>query len=169
MIIGKEVDLSSGQQNRSQVTDIASHSKNVLLDATKRDGDVSSAGRRTVHNIMNQTQSTKSPDHRSISNISELSNTVSKDPFSRVMLTFFYFCSTNNSADFSIVRIQASEVWDVVPRKLPSASSNAKSLPRMEQFRPLPTKAPCDDYFSTSRCLNEIIECKLLKLKNQSI
>ena len=60
-IMGKEVDLASSeygyrnnkQRNDSKTTDQAARAKRVIFDAIQRDNEISSDGRRSIHNIMN--------------------------------------------------------------------------------------------------------------------
>ena len=82
-IIGTEVNISSC--DNLKVTDQKASAHRIILDATKRDGELSSDGRRTVANIMNLTenltekvgQEEKESADRGYTNISDLSNTVS--------------------------------------------------------------------------------------------
>lgn len=82
-IIGTEVNISSCDNLKA--TDQKASAHRIILDATKRDGELSSDGRRTVANIMNLTenltekvgQEEKESADRGYTNISDLSNTVS--------------------------------------------------------------------------------------------
>ena len=83
-----EVDMGKADSNYFGTAGTAqpiSRAKRAILEATKRDGEVESDGRRTVHNILNHTRNhqiqqqevtEKSGEQRSqYTNISELSHT----------------------------------------------------------------------------------------------
>ena len=77
-IITKEVDLSNHLGSHATEIEAKTNPKHILLEAAKRDSELSSDGRRTVNNIINKTSSslsviatgkTKSPENKSFTDI----------------------------------------------------------------------------------------------------
>ena len=126
-IITKEVDLSYYPGSQGTEIEARINPKHILLEAAKRDSELSSDGRRTVNNIINQTSSalsmlttgkTKSPEHKTFMDIQDLSNTVSFWLFLESRSLF----STNNSVGLSSVRTVVREESEGVPQKRPLES-----------------------------------------------
>ena len=65
-VVGAEVDLLLQNQSYGTTEQPQSRAKQVLFQATKRDAELSSDGRRTVNNIMNETQSAPMIDKDSV-------------------------------------------------------------------------------------------------------